>query len=310
MGPGRVPIRRAVARLRTALAVTTLMGLLSGSLAEGAAAQTAEASKGKPGTYYLLVFSNPVPGMEDEYNRWYSEQHQKDVVSIPGFVTAQRFVAGDLQLREGTKPPRKYLVIYTIATDDLPSVFAEVDRRIAAGNTRMSPAYDRTHAMSVTYQAIRPVIYHAGYHSAGSSSAGPGERTAELDEATVPKGELYYQLVFSDPVEGEEAEYNRWYDERHEPDVVSAPGFVEAQRFVLNERQLPRTQPGLGKYLVIYKIVTDALAARFADYHRLAPTLQMSPAFGRSEGYTYKALTPMVKGDDVRAERAGKKAGN
>ena len=41
-----------------------------------------------------------------------------------------------------------------------------------------------------------------------------------------------------------------------------------------------------------------------------SPALQMSPAFGRSEGYTYKALGPMVSGDEVRAERAREGAGN
>jgi hypothetical protein len=299
---------QTVAMLGTALAIAAAFGTLSASFAGSAAAQTAEASKGKLETYYLLVFSNPVAGMEDEYNRWYSQQHQKDVVSIPGFITAQRFVASDIQLREGSKPPRKYLVMYKIMTDDLPAVYVEVDRRIAIGNTVMSPAYDRAHAMSVTYRAIRPMIYHPGYqHGDGVTE---GDRTTERNQATSPKGEVYYQLVFSDPVEGEEAEYNRWYDAHHEPDVVSAPGFVEAQRLILNETQLPRTQPGLGKYLVMYKVVTNDLAACFADYHRLAPTLQMSPAFDRSEGYTYKALGPMINGDEVRAERGRKKAGN
>jgi hypothetical protein len=41
-----------------------------------------------PETYYFLVFSNPVAGQEARYNKWYNEQHQLDVVSIPGFVTA------------------------------------------------------------------------------------------------------------------------------------------------------------------------------------------------------------------------------
>ena len=287
-----------IVMLASTLAIVAAMGLLSAGLTGAAAAQTAEVSKGKVETYYLLVFSNPVAGMEDEYNRWYSQEHQKDVVSIPGFMTAQRFVASDIQLRQASKPPRKYLVMYMIVTDDLPSVYAEVDRRIETGNTVMSPAYDRANAMSVTYRAIRPVIYHSGYHQG--------------DRAAAPKSDsqVYYQLVFSDPVEGREAEYNRWYDERHEPDVVSAPGFREAQRFILDETQLPRKQPALGRYLVMYKIVSDDVAARLADYRRLAPALQMSPAFGRSEGYTYKALGPMVSGDEVRAERAREGAGN
>ena len=49
-------------------------------------------------TYYFFVFSNPVAGHEDEYNKWYNEQHAPDVVAVPGFVTAQRFVKNDLPL--------------------------------------------------------------------------------------------------------------------------------------------------------------------------------------------------------------------
>ena len=170
----------------------------------------------------------------------------------------------------------------------------------------MKPAVESRSATPARLGGVRAILAACGVLLAGVAGS-----TAAQSAAAPPKGkiETYYLLVFSDPVEGQETEYNRWYDMRHAPDVVSAPGFVEAQRFMLDETQLPRTKPGLGKYLVIYRIVTDDLAARFADYHRLAPTLQMSPAFGQSEGFTYQALTPVIKGDEVRAERANKHAG-
>jgi hypothetical protein len=38
-----------------------------------------------------LVFSNPVPGMEDEFNEWYSDRHVHEIVRVPGYVSAQRF---------------------------------------------------------------------------------------------------------------------------------------------------------------------------------------------------------------------------
>jgi hypothetical protein len=44
-------------------------------------------------TYYYFVFSNPVAGHEDEYNKWYNEQHAPDVVAVPGFVTKKRILA-------------------------------------------------------------------------------------------------------------------------------------------------------------------------------------------------------------------------
>ena len=65
----------------------------------------------------------------------------------------------------------------------------------------------------------------------------------------------YKLVVFSEPTEGQEAEYNRWYNEVHLPEVVSVPGFVSAQRFKLHTTmngQLPHT------YLSIYEIDCDA----------------------------------------------------
>src|SRR5579862_5955497 len=78
-------------------------------------------------TYYFFVFSNPVAGHEDEYNKWYNEQHAPDVVAVPDFVTAQRFVKNDLPLyRMVDLQVPKYLVVYKIVTDDVEAVFKEV----------------------------------------------------------------------------------------------------------------------------------------------------------------------------------------
>src|ERR1700694_4955907 len=82
-------------------------------------------------TYYFLVFSNPVAGHEEEYNKWYTQQHAQDVVAIPGFVTAQRFVKTELPLyRMVDLQVPKYLIVYKIVTDNVEAVFAEVTRRL------------------------------------------------------------------------------------------------------------------------------------------------------------------------------------
>src|SRR5271169_1702848 len=70
--------------------------------------------------YYFFVFSYPVAGHENEYNQWYDHQHAQDVVAIPGFVTAQRFVKNDLPLyRMVDLQVPKYLIIYEIVTADV-----------------------------------------------------------------------------------------------------------------------------------------------------------------------------------------------
>jgi hypothetical protein len=283
--------RRTCTRVLAAAQAVIALGFWTATMIGGAAAQKVGTHTRNAETYYLLVFSNPVAGKEDEYNKWYSGQHLADVTSIPDFVSGQRCVASDAQLRN-SQPPRKYLAIYKIVTDDLTSVYAEVNRRISTGTTVMSPAYDRPGSFSYTYKVIRPVVKHNGYT--------PGPPNARL--------QTYYQLVFTNPVPGREVEYNRWYDEQHAPDVVAVPGFVTAQRLGASGVQLnPKKTEIKYQYLVIYKVLTDNVGFVFATFKQRSPKMVMSPAFGPSEGYTYKAIGPLVDGDKVRAERAEKK---
>ncbi len=55
-------------------------------------------------------------------------------------------------------------------------------------------------------------------------------------------------VVQSGPAEGRDAEYERWYDEVHIPEVLAVPGFVGARRF--------RALDG-SHWLTIYEIEAD-----------------------------------------------------
>jgi len=260
-------------------------------LAAAPAAQAPGAAKSKVETYYYFVFSDPAePGQEAEYNRWYDHQHAPDVVAVPGFVTAQRYVAAETQLRNNPLPA-KYLVVYKVVTDDLAAVQAEVSRRLQTKMTIMSPTFKGAQNSPGGYfKTISAVIPHKG------------------DAPPAPKGkvETYYQFVFSNPVEGKEQEFNTWYEETHVPEVASVPGWVEGQRGQLVN---PRTRPGQTtfNYVAAFKIVTDDLAAVFAAFRQRSPKMTNSAAFGQNVGYTYKAWGPLLYGDHVRAERAKSK---
>jgi hypothetical protein len=60
----------------------------------------------------LIVFSNPTPGQDDEYNDWYNNIHLAEVVEIPGFVAAQRFELSGDQLDGFPTSEHRYLSIY------------------------------------------------------------------------------------------------------------------------------------------------------------------------------------------------------
>lgn len=249
--------------------------------------QNLYAQEQRPSTYSLLVFSAPVAGQEDVYNKWYDSQYAPDVVAVPGFVTAQRFVLSDTQFSTQTNAPfPKYLAIYKIVTNDLSSVYAELQRRLKRRAIPTSPAFDSATSVSFIYKAIRPEVYR----KRGLEGPHPGSK-------------IYYHLVFTDPVPGREDEYNQWYDGKHMPYMVAAPGFVSAQRYI---RRDTNGQPRSTKYLVLYKILTDDLASDIAEYRR-APRLPGSPASGQYFAYTYRAIGPVIEGDKVRFERAHQK---
>jgi len=93
--------------------------------------------------YVFLVMTNPAsPEQEAEYNRWYGNEHYRDVLGVPGFVAAQRFRLAAVQYDQSGpgrpqetsdvgKHPYKYLSLYEVETDDLASVLKEVKKREA-----------------------------------------------------------------------------------------------------------------------------------------------------------------------------------
>jgi hypothetical protein len=64
-------------------------------------------------------------------------------------------------------------------------------------------------------------------------------------------------VVFTNPTEGREDEFNDWYDNTHLNDVVNVEGFVAAQRFKLAETDPPQEFPH--RYLALYEVESDDL---------------------------------------------------
>ena len=61
-------------------------------------------------------------------------------------------------------------------------------------------------------------------------------------------------VVFSEPTEGAEDDYNDWYNQ-HLTEVLDIPGFVAAQRFRVAEgAQLDGFPPPQRRYLALYEI--------------------------------------------------------
>jgi len=109
-----------------------------------------------------VVQSNPVPGREQEFSDWYTGRHLPEMLAVPGFASAQRFVASPI-LRSPATPPCRYscLAIYEV-TGDPRLAFAALDRARQAGTVTGSPAIsaDLTACLfdPVTPRLVAPTI--------------------------------------------------------------------------------------------------------------------------------------------------------
>jgi hypothetical protein len=105
--------------------------------------------------YTFVAFTNAVEGKETDFNEWYDRQHIPDVLEVPGFASAQRFVSTDSQL---VPAAHRYMTLYQIDTDNLDETLAAFGAHAAQGKIVMSDAVDRQGAVMAIYAAVNDPI--------------------------------------------------------------------------------------------------------------------------------------------------------
>jgi hypothetical protein len=99
-----------------------------------------------------------------------------------------------------------------------------------------------------------------------------------------------------------EAEFNKWYDTVHLPDILETPGFVRAVRY-------ENTNPaeGQGKFIAMYEIETDDLASTLAKFDEIvnarAKQGRMSELVMAVGGGLYKQVCAPVKGKGKKKKK-------
>jgi hypothetical protein len=102
--------------------------------------------------HILVVLTEPTtPAQEEEFNRWYTEQHLDDVLRVPGFVAAQRF---KLNMHWAKSLPAQYLAIYEMETDDPQAAFAALGQAAQSGKMPVSSAM---HSENVVASVFTPI---------------------------------------------------------------------------------------------------------------------------------------------------------
>ncbi len=99
--------------------------------------------------YVFIAASAAKDGRDDEYNKWYDEEHFDDICALPGVKSGRRFNASPSSPME---TPAPYLAIYEIETDDPDQVFTELHSRMQAGKMSATDSLDPTSARLWLYE--------------------------------------------------------------------------------------------------------------------------------------------------------------
>jgi hypothetical protein len=187
----------------------------------------------------MCVMTSPVSGREEDFQRWYDDQHVPDVMRVPGFVTGQRLRLSAIQ-HKAPPFPQRYFAIYDLETEDLAGLNAEIVRRVGGPEMPMSDAI----APPVVRFFLDPVT---------------PRWVTDAARVNVPPKNRHMMCVMTSPAPGKEAEFTRWYDEQHIPDLLRLPGLVAGQRFRLSAVQ-QKAPPFPQTYLAFYELDTYPVA--------------------------------------------------
>jgi len=173
----------------------------------------------KKGTGLLMVWADVPADKEEEFNRWYNEEHLAERLAVPGFLSAARY--------EAVKGTPKHLAYYELES---PAVLeSEAYKRVQKNPTpwtkRCSPDVIGTTFIRNVYTVIHPATVTPAIAESGMAPA------LQIGRMDVP------QAV--------DAEFNTWYNTIYVPNYEKVPGVIRGRRY--------RAVTGTPTYLTLYE---------------------------------------------------------
>ena len=158
----------------------------------------------RKGTGILVVMADVPAEMEEEFNRWYNEEHIGELTSLPGVLNAARY--------EAISGSPKHLAVYEMESPDVYSseAFQHYLANPGEWSRRMSPRVIGQNYVHNVYQVIYPEQVLASM--AGSDMA----PILQYGRMGIP--EQY------------EEEFNAWYSTVYVPNYCAVPGVIQARR--------------------------------------------------------------------------------
>ena len=102
----------------------------------------------KKGAGLMIVWADIPADKEDDFNRWYNEEHLAELLSVPGVLSAARY--------EATKSGPKHMAVYELESPAVVESDAFTSRPRTEWGSRVSPSLIGTNFINNVYEMIHP----------------------------------------------------------------------------------------------------------------------------------------------------------
>ena len=171
------------------------------------------------GSALLMVWCDVPADKEPDFDRWYEEEHLAERMSVPGFLSAARYLA--------VKGGPKHLAVYELENAAVmeSAAYKKVSENPTPWTQRAGP-----HAVATTVIRNIYTMIHPKALSDAAAQAGPAP-ALQLGRMGVP-AEV-------------DREWNEWYSTIYVPNYEKVPGVIRGRRY--------RALVGEPAYLTFYE---------------------------------------------------------
>ena len=198
------------------------------------------------GLHVTTHLYNVPAGREADFAEWFDGAHRGGLAALRGFKCADRFELTPEQIMPDIAQPWRFLSLYEFETGtpeiDLPALGALLANARDAGLIDDGNESERIYS----YRMYSDWVFGANHR------------------ADKPFSSLF--IIPANFVAGMEAEYHKWYNEVHMPEVSRVPGFVGMRRGRLGEVQIEPKRFCPGGEIVMCAHQTDDLLFSVKDF--------------------------------------------
>ncbi len=196
---------------------------------------------------YTSIHLHNVPqGREGDYAIWFDGQHAEDLRRLRGFRSADRYEVTPEQIMPDIAQPWRFMSVYEFDYQtpdiDLPALGPLL------ANVRDAGLIDDANES----ERIFSYAMYSDWRS------GPNHQKDK------PFSSMF--IIPANFVAGMEAEYHKWYDEVHIPEVCRVPGFVAMKRGRVSPLQIAPKRFCPGSEIVMCAHQTDDLLFSIKDF--------------------------------------------